>query len=580
MVNCFRHTVPVQQIRKFKILASESAMQMTMDATVYTLTSRGICCVRLCEKIILLASWRIVKPPSKIYPYALPFIQFSFVDGFRLVPGPRTAESRAIVSLIARPGINPLVAGILLFSQELARASRAALDFLWREQETLVNVLKCLPAHLWEEAAFPLAFRYTRRPKFRIIRPIQPTDWEVPSTYALRIQRLELQSCYMNEELYSVADVFETIGTGLPRVHLCPNLRSLMFNVGQDTLFPYIRLFLGPKIVVANISLPTSRFRFQVCIRHLELPIRYLLLQKLCVSGGFRDDFHGALSDIIFSLDRIEELSIDDHELDRAAVEHLSQLPSLTSLTLEVLPDLGPSSRSLVDWKTPLFSALRDLYFDNTNIEFATDFVDCASNEIDDPSTVCESGKPLNHYALETRHIGLPETCSGMETMPPAPSNYLINGPILASLFCFKNLTEINLEPPVGFDMDDALAWHVARAWPKFTSLCLTHVAAWPSSVRRALPRVDVPHHRLRCCHNVSASPMIHSSPVAQFLSWLFPNLAGISTLNEWRWDDGRESGRTCPVHSMDAGRKDSRPEFEVLSGMRLKYSHIFQTQR
>jgi hypothetical protein len=29
-----------------------------------------------------------------------------------------------------------------------------ALDFLWREQETLVNVLKCLPAHLWEEKLY------------------------------------------------------------------------------------------------------------------------------------------------------------------------------------------------------------------------------------------------------------------------------------------------------------------------------------------------------------------------------------------------------------------------------------------
>ncbi|KAJ7819222.1 hypothetical protein B0H14DRAFT_3738066 [Mycena olivaceomarginata] len=42
---------------------------------------------------------------------------------------------------------NPLVAGIF------ARTSfqGPALDFLWREQETLVNVRKCLPAHLWEK---------------------------------------------------------------------------------------------------------------------------------------------------------------------------------------------------------------------------------------------------------------------------------------------------------------------------------------------------------------------------------------------------------------------------------------------
>lgn len=98
------------------------------------------------------------------------------------------------------------------------------------------------------------------------------------------------------------------------------------------------------------------------------------------MSDSFRHDSRGALSELVLTLDRIEELGIDDHEHDRAAVEHLSRVPSPTSLTLEVLPDLGPFSRSSVDWQTPLFPALRDLYFGDTKIEFAINFLDRLSN--------------------------------------------------------------------------------------------------------------------------------------------------------------------------------------------------------
>lgn len=99
-----------------------------------------------------------------------------------------------------------------------------------------------------------------------------------------------------------------------------------------------------------------------------------------------------------------------------------------------------------------------------------------------------------------------------METTPPAPSNYLVDGPILATLFCFGNLTEITLEPPVGFDIDDETVADMARAWPKLKSLCLMansdlhhpleHVAEWPLRFRQPLLRANLPHYRLRRFHS------------------------------------------------------------------------------
>jgi hypothetical protein len=162
-----------------------------------------------------------------------------------------------------------------------------------------------------------------------------------------------------------------------------------------------------------------------------------------------------------------------------------------------------------------------------------------------------------------------------METTPPAPSNYLVDGPILATLFCFGNLIEITLEPPVGFDIDDKTVADMVRAWPKLKSLCLMassdlhhpleHVAEWPLRFRQPLLRANLPHYRLRrfddssvtavsqsslTSLDVGASPMIHPSLVAQFLSRLFPNLAIIRTLNEWRWDDEENISENPAEHA------------------------------
>jgi hypothetical protein len=66
-------------------------------------------------------------------------------------------------------------------------------------------------------------------------------------------------------------------------------------------------------------------------------------------------------------------------ELDQETVRHISQLPFLRSLNLEVLPDLG--SESLMDSPLPRpFSALRGLQFGDTTFERATQFLLLLSN--------------------------------------------------------------------------------------------------------------------------------------------------------------------------------------------------------
>ncbi|KAK7027639.1 hypothetical protein R3P38DRAFT_946621 [Favolaschia claudopus] len=113
-----------------------------------------------------------------------------------------------------------------------------ALDLLWREQNTLTNLLRCLgPAHLWEG---PLDVHESpQRRVFRIKGSIQSADCQSLLAHACRIRRLSLNL----EQMTICGDsVFDMIRE-LPRDFLCPNLTSLHLNVGQIYLVPRAGLF-------------------------------------------------------------------------------------------------------------------------------------------------------------------------------------------------------------------------------------------------------------------------------------------------------------------------------------------------
>lgn len=145
-------------------------------------------------------------------------------------------------------------------------------------------------------------------------------------------------------------------------------------------------------------------------------------------------------------------------------------------------------------------------------------------------------------------------------------ASYLIDGQILATLLCFGNLTEVTLAPPVEFDIDDGTVADMARAWPKLKTLRLTASSDLhhPSSISLLGLRVLAKHcpelTSLILTFDASIVPLISDSPetisqssladldvgpsaitdpflVTQLLSRLFPNLAEIYTLDEWRWN-------------------------------------------
>jgi hypothetical protein len=407
--------------------------------------------------------------------------------------------------------------------------------------------------------------------------------------YASRIQKLELQPSNLlsNSELSLATDVFEILGATFPHDHLCPNLKALSFSA-SDFDFPYIRLFLGPKIIDAAIFLPD----FTAHVASLpDLPIRYSQLQKLYLDtcSPAPEAASHILSQIALKLDRIETLTLD--KVDRLAISHLSGLSALRALRLEYpdIRDLGPSSpsRSLIDSQATPFSVLRELYFYDTTIEFVIEFLDqlfscglvnlhigtgaaALATKSVTSQLYTALAVHLSHSALRTLEVELPEN---VEMQMPTPAgdglaNYVIDGSILGALFCFANLTKITLAPPAGFNLDDATAWDMARAWPKLESLCLAtgtdrpHPSSMTLLGLRAFakhchelasltitfdattvpplddsPEATVSQSRLSSL-DVGTSPISDPFTVAQFMSRLFLNMENIATFNEWIWED------------------------------------------
>ncbi|KAJ7202458.1 hypothetical protein B0H12DRAFT_1162647 [Mycena haematopus] len=456
-----------------------------------------------------------------------------------------------------------------------------ALNFLWREQDTLVNIFKCLPSHTWAIV--------TPAKRLHITSPLRPADLDIPLAYALRIRTLNLRAGQIRSDLLWVADTMQMLSSMLPRDHLCPNLTSILLELGLDSdsqaLFSFIHLFLGPKIVHLDIVLPSSSPNV---FSLLDLPIQYPQLRQFWLRGQSPGDqpFWDVLSKIALTLNRIESLALD--KLDGPAIEHLSQLPALKSLRLEVpeLIDLMPSSRfrSLIEPQTHRFSSLCDLYFGNTTIEFVIEFLALLSNcclvnfhvgttVLVEKSTTrrlyAALATHLAHSTLQILFVDVPEELEIETPTTSTLANYVVDGSILATTFCFANLTEIILRPPAGFDIDDPMAWDIARAWPRVHSLFLVAATELrhPSSMSlRGLsafakhcpeltylgvtfdastippptPELIVSQMSLDSL-DVSISPITDPPAVASFMSALFPNLATIYVHTGSLWEDVTE---------------------------------------
>ncbi|KAJ7633549.1 hypothetical protein DFH06DRAFT_1139886 [Mycena polygramma] len=409
----------------------------------------------------------------------------------------------------------------------LARTSKSfldsALDVLWRNQDTLLNLLRCMPADLWcinecaNEDGWP-TFVFT----IHLQRTILPADWERPLFYLYRVKSLSLGDEYLFESL----DFFEGLDLCLPTEHMFPNLEKLVWIPESGEAFHHVRLFLAPQL--KDLCLGSIR-----SVPHLSifstLAIRCPYLTNLCVYTPLAE--LSSMSAFVRASSRLQLIAVPG--LDAAAIAHIATPPDLRSMTLWRQPAYEsppqPSARTVL---FPSLTRLTTATMDDC-VSVLHNLVEHSSNFVGTHTVGRKTTTTVAHqfYSALARHCShsslqklivhedrdFPKTLS-----TDAYSLYAVDGVILKPLLSFTNLVHVRS--------------HVTlEGLYAFVPLCPVLRVLEITIDATSIPNAAIikrTQHSLRSL-DVALSPITKPRRVAKFLSATFPNLYKIGTIHD-----------------------------------------------
>ncbi|KAJ7617651.1 hypothetical protein DFH06DRAFT_1364343 [Mycena polygramma] len=336
-----------------------------------------------------------------------------------------------------------------------------ALDNLWSTQYTLAHILRCMPVGLWTEPMPARGSMYG----LELARPIMPSDWERPSFYLPRVKSLDFSE---DSDLPS-GDILEIFAFCHPEP-LFPNLRSLPWSYLDSALFPYIHIFLGPRLWQLEINLPST-------VAHLSiLPT----IARKCPSLAIR---HSRRLPRAYS-----------HSRFVLSLEYLATLPMLKDLRVENLDEFTPLPPSC----DPTFLTLTRLELWPRTLESASSCITSLSPpELANLMVTCSVPslrlsaisslyrvvqQALPQVSLRSLYINIHS-----DDDTTLPDSWMAKHALLHTLFYFPHLTSLTLQIPGGFDLDDASAFDIARAWPNLRNLDLIPDEVVPGDRRTTL---------------------------------------------------------------------------------------------
>ncbi|KAJ7468717.1 hypothetical protein FB451DRAFT_1560408 [Mycena latifolia] len=463
-------------------------------------------------------------------------------------------------NILAPPPMRPY--GSVALSR-LARTCRQfqdpALDVLWREQSSILPLLKCFPAHLWEHDTGKSGWRALTTFNFRT--GISPMDWDRVLFYSHRIEE-------MSPGYHLTSEVLESLNVSLPTACFFPNLKDLSWDA-NDECFPFIRLFLGPKITAISLFCPSTPARLSLLP---YMALKFPSLTQVVISGGtsttHQSEKREVCSAFVLALKKVHVLSLP--YIGQEAYRHLACLPTLESLTIGSLRELAFPGN--VDQAS--FTGLRSLSISTPILEFGTNFLKQLSEA---PLKCLELSSDCLHRAVELerflttlrdncarRSLVSLDICIDAESVVGNAAPYEITLTVLRPLLAFTHLQRVALVSPPGFSMDDNDMAELSRAWPQLEFLDLSMATA--SSRTSSTVTISALAHFARHCPRLSNltlgmnstglvesdaypapheprtrqtalkilcvlfSPIDSPALVARFLSGMFPSLRGVST--------------------------------------------------
>ncbi|KAJ6587533.1 hypothetical protein DFH09DRAFT_1274460 [Mycena vulgaris] len=363
-----------------------------------------------------------------------------------------------------------------------ARTSRTflnpALNVLWSHQNTILNLLRCMPADVWDVTKEKIeAYGATVTTHIRLQRTIVSSDWERPLFYGHRVRSFNgLMDLLLKDTAF-----FETLTLCLPGDFIFPNLQKMDWYPQLPETFHHVHLFLAPTLKQLFLSSIKTFSHLSVLS---NLAVKCPGLTTVTIKAHNMDDLAlPIISGLVRELRHIESLDVPG--LDEAAFVYLAQLPGLRSLGFHSAETPNPffqSSGNSVD-----FPAL--IHLTTPTMEAATALLAILPNRPFQTLSINRTPIHCTHIARQF-YSALAKRCShsslralnihydAWENNDDALSAediamYSVGPDILLPLFSFDHLVNVVLVHPVGFDIDDATVRTMARAWPRIEILSL-----------------------------------------------------------------------------------------------------------
>ncbi|KAJ6459883.1 hypothetical protein C8R45DRAFT_542086 [Mycena sanguinolenta] len=502
----------------------------------------------------------------------------------------------------------------------LARTCRIfhdpALDALWWEQDTIMNLMRCMP-DVWETVTPPPGFltallNLVGRP-VSAVRPIVASDWDRVKKYSYRVKSLQ---CHGNHGL-ALTSVFEAIQLEAPDGRLLPNLRHFSWTYSDKHLLPFIDLFLGPNITIFAVGSVDHNAHYSVLpkIAHRYPALFGVHIGHLDPDSEDQsdDDDHDGprpsdrdLSTFVCALTKPQYVNVGT--LDLAALTHLGGLTTLRILTTTLPASTSFSSasngtlfphlqmaklrieRGDILGMTELVRTWNCPPLESLEIQFESESYDRFTSSIGVQSFQCFYDALTTHCTPASLKIFKLDATDSDDF---SASEFVYPGHLLRSLICFSNLVVVSIKVLNGYELDDEVVSDLARAWPRLRELrfgtrdynhppCITLLSL--HSLAQYCPHL----HTLQMAFDATTVPVAATTPqariiqnslvvldpafsrisdafpVARFLSGIFTNLKKM----EWNiWGGDRQVWNE--VFTLVAQLHEIRKE-EVMRGQSL----------
>ncbi|KAJ6453917.1 hypothetical protein C8R45DRAFT_1112181 [Mycena sanguinolenta] len=500
----------------------------------------------------------------------------------------------------------------------LARTCRIfhdpALDALWWEQDTIMNLMRCMP-DVWKTPTPGLFTSFHLGWPVRAVRPIVASDWDRVKKYSYRVKSLKC----LEDDGFALTPVFKAIQLEAPNGCLLPNLRHFSWSYFDRHLLSFIGLFLGPNITIFVIGAVKYNAHYSVLAK---IARRYPALFGVTIDhlnpnhedesddedhdDGSADKEVSAprpsdsdLSTFVCAL--TEPRFVDVGTLDLAALTHLGGLTTLRFLTTTLPASISfPSASS-----GTLFPHLQmaKLQIDRGDILGVTELV-CTwdrppleSLEIQFKSKSCYPfTSSIGVQSFQGFHDALITHCAPAslkifeldvtDRRDSSASEFVYPGHLLRSLIGFTNLVVVSIQVLNGYELDDKVVSDLARAWPQLTELHLgtmaynhhprttllslqalaqhcpqLHTLEMTFDATTVPAAATTPHARIIQNSLVVLDPAFSrisdAFPVARFLSGIFTNMKKM----EWQHIRGGDSRVWNEVFTLVAELHEIRKE-------------------